>query len=67
MSDTRVDAGLSGMMNALQAQTMASDLITRTLHPAQLNQPAGSASAKTQNTLLAKAVTGLGSKIDLKV
>ena len=67
MDDMRVEAGLSGMLHALHTQTMATDLISRALHPAQLNQPAGATSAQTKNTILAKAVTGLGNQVNLKV
>jgi len=67
MSEERMASGMGGMMGALQSQFMATDLINRTLHPAQLNQPSSGASAQTQSTVLAKAVTGVGAKIDLKV
>lgn len=67
MSDMNITAGVCGVQGALETQRLASDLITRTLSDAQLNQPEGSVSAKSQNTVLAKAVTGLGSKIDINV
>jgi hypothetical protein len=67
MSDMNVAAAVSGVQNALDAQRMATDLITRSLSGSELNQPSSSVSSQTNTTVLAKAVTGLGSKIDIHI
>ncbi len=66
MNMLEMQSGLSGLANALESQKMVTDLITKTVHPehgAQFSQQEHA----VQTTQLAKAVTGLGSKVDVTV
>ncbi len=67
MDSGSVTSGLKGMANALDAQKLGAELITRTLNQGDLSKSALQVTPSAKTTQLAKAVTGLGAKIDITV
>ncbi len=67
MGIERVDAGIGGLANALDASRLAADVITRSLDPQDANRLSRPDSAGVQTTQLAKAVPGVGGTIDIRV
>lgn len=68
MSMLELESSLSGMNTALEAQKSAVDLMHKGLNLTDASsRPVRVESHQAQNTLEAKAVAGLGSKIDIEV
>lgn len=68
MSMIDLQSGLSGMMGSLETQKMATELMQKTVQPEMGEKvPALVNDNQSDNTMLAKAVPGLGDKLDVSV
>lgn len=68
MSMLEMQASLSGMANAFEAQKNVMDVMHKSLGAADgAAKPVQALPEQAQNTVDARAVTGLGNKIDISV
>lgn len=67
MNDLELQSSLSGLTNAFAAQRNATDLIHKSLGVDAGARPVPQQSDQPDNTLLAKAVTGVGGKLNITV